>query len=111
MCTEIHDGSELKGSNQRPNTDARPHIRPLDEVLLQRTAGPYIGSNATNAGWLSSWGSPNEHQSLDLEADGRGPGGYSGAFRVRVSEVAAWPTSIVSTVSKLSSRSQQLGRD
>jgi hypothetical protein len=24
--------------------DARPHIRQLDEVLLQRTAGPYIGS-------------------------------------------------------------------
>ena len=22
--------------------DARPHIRPLDEVLLQCTAGPYI---------------------------------------------------------------------
>jgi hypothetical protein len=22
--------------------DARPHIRQLDEVLLQRTAGPYI---------------------------------------------------------------------
>ena len=26
--------------------DARPHIRPLDEVLLQCTAGPYIGSQA-----------------------------------------------------------------
>jgi hypothetical protein len=24
--------------------DARPHIRQLDEILLQRTAGPYIGS-------------------------------------------------------------------
>jgi hypothetical protein len=24
--------------------DARPHIPQLDEVLLQRTAGPYIGS-------------------------------------------------------------------
>jgi hypothetical protein len=22
--------------------DARPHIRQLDEILLQRTAGPYI---------------------------------------------------------------------
>jgi len=28
--------------------DARPHIRPLDEVLLQCTAGPYIGSIATD---------------------------------------------------------------
>ena len=26
--------------------DARPHIRQLDEVLLQRTAGPYIGSDS-----------------------------------------------------------------
>src|SRR5712671_3026716 len=26
--------------------DARPHIRQLEEVLLQRTAGPYIGSQA-----------------------------------------------------------------
>jgi hypothetical protein len=24
--------------------DARPHIHQLEEVLLQRTAGPYIGS-------------------------------------------------------------------
>jgi hypothetical protein len=29
--------------------DARPHIRQLDEVLLQRTAGPYIGSIASKA--------------------------------------------------------------
>ena len=29
--------------------DARPHIRQLDEVLLQRTAGPYIGSKAAQA--------------------------------------------------------------
>jgi hypothetical protein len=27
--------------------DARPHIRQLDEILLQRTAGPYIGSIAS----------------------------------------------------------------
>jgi hypothetical protein len=26
--------------------DARPHIPQLEEVLLQRTAGPYIGSNS-----------------------------------------------------------------
>jgi hypothetical protein len=26
--------------------DARPHIRQLEQVLLQRTAGPYIGSEA-----------------------------------------------------------------
>src|SRR6266568_9673023 len=28
--------------------DARPHIRQIDEILLRRTAGPYIGS------WLLS---------------------------------------------------------
>jgi hypothetical protein len=27
--------------------DARPQVRQLDEILLQRTAGPYIGSLAT----------------------------------------------------------------
>src|SRR5262249_15137075 len=43
---DIHDGSELKGSNQRPDTLMQDRIRPLDEVLLQRTAGPYIGSEA-----------------------------------------------------------------
>jgi hypothetical protein len=26
--------------------DARPHVRQIDETLLQRTAGPYIGSKA-----------------------------------------------------------------
>ena len=30
--------------------DARPHIRPLDEVLLQRTAGPYIWVNHDRGG-------------------------------------------------------------
>jgi hypothetical protein len=25
--------------------DARPHVRQIDETLLQRTAGPYIGVN------------------------------------------------------------------
>jgi hypothetical protein len=25
--------------------DARPHVRQIDETLLQRTAGPYIGSD------------------------------------------------------------------
>ena len=28
--------------------DARPHIRQLGEIFLQRTAGPYIGSNASH---------------------------------------------------------------
>ena len=32
--------------------DARPHIRPLDEVLLQRTAGPYIWVKSGGAGHL-----------------------------------------------------------
>jgi len=53
-----------------------------------------LGSNANRRGLVIKLDSPNEHQSLDLEADGRGPGGYSGAFRVHVSEVAAWPTSL-----------------
>jgi hypothetical protein len=26
--------------------DARPHVRQLDEILLQRTAGPYSGSDS-----------------------------------------------------------------
>ena len=25
--------------------DARPHIRQINEIFLQRTAGPYIGVN------------------------------------------------------------------
>jgi hypothetical protein len=29
--------------------DARPQSRQIDETLLQRTAGPYIGSFATSA--------------------------------------------------------------
>jgi len=29
--------------------DARPHVRQIDETLLQRTAGPYIGSFTTDA--------------------------------------------------------------
>jgi hypothetical protein len=27
--------------------DARPHVRQIDETLLQRTAGPYIRVNPT----------------------------------------------------------------
>src|SRR5262249_17585400 len=35
--------------------DARPHIRQLDEVLLQRTAGPYIGSASETIGAILCW--------------------------------------------------------
>jgi hypothetical protein len=38
--------------------DARPHIRQLEEVLLQRTAGPYI--------WVKMRKPRNEHMSAGL---------------------------------------------
>ena len=38
--------------------DARPHIRPLDEVLLQRTAGPYI--------WVSRDQGGRSHMSMHV---------------------------------------------
>jgi hypothetical protein len=44
MRADIHDGPELDSlQSEAGYIDARPHIRQLDENLLQRTAGPYIG--------------------------------------------------------------------
>jgi hypothetical protein len=38
------DGSEHNTlQSEAGYIDARPHVRQIDETLLQRTAGPYIG--------------------------------------------------------------------
>jgi hypothetical protein len=43
MRADIHDGPERKRLQSKAGyIDARPHIRQPEEVLLQRTAGPYI---------------------------------------------------------------------
>jgi hypothetical protein len=42
---DIHDGLEQTNSNHRPDTLMQDRSRRLDENLLQRTAGPYIGVN------------------------------------------------------------------
>ena len=43
MRADIHDDPELNRSKQRPNTLMQDRICRIDENLLQRTAGPYIG--------------------------------------------------------------------
>jgi hypothetical protein len=51
MRADIHDGPELDSlQSEAGYIDARPHIRQLDENLLQRTAGPYIGVNRVDFG-------------------------------------------------------------
>jgi hypothetical protein len=46
MGADIHDGSEHDTlQSEAGYIDARPHVRQIDEILLQRTAGPYIGSD------------------------------------------------------------------
>jgi hypothetical protein len=47
--------------------DARPHIRPLDEVLLQRTAGPYIWVSRTIGQSIPAW---NEALCAELRRTG-----------------------------------------
>src|SRR5262249_19831447 len=40
---DIHDGPEHNSLQSKAGyIDARPHIRQLEEIFLQRTAGPYI---------------------------------------------------------------------
>src|SRR5262245_39070716 len=47
MRADIHDGPEHKRLQSKAGyIDARPHIPQLEAVFLQRTAGPYIGSEA-----------------------------------------------------------------
>ena len=47
MRADIHDGPEHERLQSKAGyIDARPHIRQLEEILLQRTAGPYIGSDS-----------------------------------------------------------------
>jgi hypothetical protein len=44
MRADIHDGSEHNTlQSEAGYIDARPHIRQIEEILLQRAAGPYIG--------------------------------------------------------------------
>jgi hypothetical protein len=44
MRADIHDGSEHNTlQSEAGYIDARPHTRQIEEILLQRTAGPYIG--------------------------------------------------------------------
>ena len=66
-----------------------------------------LGLNATDASWLLSWAARMSIKVWIWKPMVAGLAGTTGAFRVHVSEVAAWPTSLVSTVSKLPSRSQQ----
>jgi hypothetical protein len=40
----------MKCSNQRPDTLMQDRISHVDEKLLQRTAGPYIGVNMSRHG-------------------------------------------------------------
>src|SRR6187401_1593316 len=40
--------ARARRSNQRPDTLMQDRYRQLDEILLLRTAGPYIGSIATD---------------------------------------------------------------
>ena len=49
MRADIHDGSEHNTlQSEAGYIDARPHIRQIDETLLQRAAGPYIRVKALN---------------------------------------------------------------
>jgi hypothetical protein len=42
MRADIHDGSEHNTlQSEAGYIDARPHIRQIDETLLQRAAGPW----------------------------------------------------------------------
>jgi hypothetical protein len=43
MRADIHGGPEQTLQSEAGYIDARPQSRQLDENLLQRTAGPYIG--------------------------------------------------------------------
>src|ERR1700730_16980362 len=48
---DIHDGSEHNTlQSEAGYIDARPHVRQIDETLLQRTAGPYIGVKSNGRG-------------------------------------------------------------
>jgi len=49
MRADIHDGQEDALQSEAGYIDARPLTAKLDKVLLQRTAGPYIGSGTTDA--------------------------------------------------------------
>src|SRR6188508_1237489 len=46
--------ARARRSNQRPDTLMQDRYRQLDEILLLRTAGPYIGSNAAQSNSLCS---------------------------------------------------------
>jgi hypothetical protein len=44
MRADIHDGQELKGSINRPDTEAQDQHSPNFIFGLQRAAGPYRGA-------------------------------------------------------------------
>ena len=46
MRADIHDGPEQPLQSEAGYIDARPLCRQIDEILLRRTAGPYIGSDS-----------------------------------------------------------------
>ena len=48
MRADIHDGQEHALQSEAGYIDARPLTAKLDKVLLQRTAGPYIGSSSAD---------------------------------------------------------------
>src|ERR1700676_481194 len=59
MRADIHDGPEQPLQSEAGYIDARPQRRQIDEILLRRTAGPYIGSKTPF--WLTGqcgWRTP-----------------------------------------------------
>src|SRR6202790_5529319 len=65
MRADIHDGPEHMLQSEAGYIDARP-LTPARQNLLQRTAGPYIGSIA------SSWPSVDHFRSSPINRHSRG---------------------------------------
>src|SRR5262249_46193015 len=69
-------GSMARSKSKAGYIDARPHIRQLDEVLLQRTAGVKLRPSAVSASsrlYLKEQTSPGDARSprrMGLEVDG-----------------------------------------
>ena len=74
-----------KCSNQRPDTLMQDRRRQFDEIFLQRTAGPYIGSIA------SFWAPASHFRSTPV--NGHGQSGPAGPFRANNGPWArlSWP--------------------
>jgi hypothetical protein len=54
MRADIHDGPEQPLQSEAGYIDARPQRRQIDEILLRRTAGPYIWGQKRRSGRLAS---------------------------------------------------------